>query len=189
MTTAPDTQLADLVARSVQFCRGYLERMYPGCVGDHPLNVLPTFEGFTVHHGGALTLAHVETTEAQPGNWSMQISTGITVDAPEVTETVEWVNELNRPLRIGKYYSAITQDRSMCAVVYDTFNHGTLFEAWWANPDSPTVSRIGTWVLNMVKNNVQSTPRDCAYAHQRWSGRPFQNTDADKMKLFAISSG
>ncbi|WP_330277832.1 hypothetical protein OG205_20460 [Lentzea sp. NBC_00516] len=187
--TAPDPRLTELITRSVHYCRQFLERIYPGCVGDHPIGVLPNFEAFTVYHGGALTLAYVDMTNAQPGLWTMQISTGITVDAPEVTATVEWVNDLNRNLRIGKYYSAITQDRSMCAVLYDTFNHGTLFEAVWANPESPTVGQISNWVLNMVKNNVQSTPADCSFANQRWSGKPFQNTDEDKMKLFAISSG
>ncbi len=176
--------------RAVDVLRAWAEGNFPGSVIEMSLfSVLPTQYGFGIAHQGGLTLVWADVTGAEQGPWSVQLSSGLAIDVPDVPGLVSWANDANRLVNVGKYFWRVAQAQNMAAVVYETSLAGVHFDLLFDGPRGPATQAIGSWLRGMQYNNVQSASDGHRELVAAFGGRPFPSDEDGLTTLFVVASG
>ncbi|MET8816309.1 hypothetical protein ABZW47_30450 [Streptomyces sp. NPDC004549] len=178
------------VERAVGVLRQWAEDDYPSGVVDMTVfDLIDTQWGFGIHDQGALTLVWADITDRPADNWSVQISSGLAIDVPDLVGPVQWANAANRQVVIGKYFCALAYEQKMSAAVYETSLPTLYFDLLFDGPHGPgTFQRLGGWLRALQRNNVVSAAEGAREIIGSYGGRRFGPTEADLIALFTVAS-
>lgn len=178
--------------RAFDLLHGVAEDAYPGClIEDEQFTASDTVKAFGIAQGNALTLILCDTTNVPDDQWSIQLSSGLIVDAPEVSNALVWANQKNRATSIGKYYCAVDWNNQLAAVVYENFIWAGLFNLVFDGPHGPgTFKILGDWVRFNLYNNVNAAANDIADLSQtKLGGQYFTPNEQGLWTLLQVASG
>jgi len=167
----------------------YVELVFPGSAVDVPvfrgIPGLP-MDGFAVHHDGGMSIFFVDATNADAGDqWTLQLCATLAVDVPDVTGSLLWANDRNRRSAIDRYYCAIAQDGSMCAVAADTSVTSPVLKDFLRPLNHALVGML----QSLAKNTLLSAAEDPKSLLSVRPGRRLTPSEPDLMTLFVIASG
>lgn len=182
------TQAAE---RAVMVLRKWAENDFPSGVLETDLfDLVDTQCGFGIHHGGALTLVWADVTDRPQDAWTVQLSSGLAIDVPDLGGPLQWANAANRQTVIGKYYCALAHDQGMSAVAYENSLPTLSFDLLFDGPHGPgTFQRLGGRLRGLLRNNVDAAAEGAAQVLGSWGGRRFEPTEKDLVALFTVASG
>jgi hypothetical protein len=142
-------------------------------------------DGFGLTLGDGVSLVRGDVDGYVPSTWNLQFSAAVAFDVPHRYEVEEWVNLQNRNSVLGRYYCAISPDRRISGVVWETHVWSRLLE------DIGGVAGQGVvqWVAQIIRECLETSTREAQAFTQRFGGRLLGPTDTDMIKLYVASDG
>ncbi|MEQ8834449.1 MAG: hypothetical protein RIB67_08385 [Miltoncostaeaceae bacterium] len=165
-----------------------LTERHPEGPRPHPLSGRPDAPAAAVfRHGDALSLISLDVRGEGPGEWSLGATAVLALAGAEIDAALEWVNERNRRLSVGKYYCAHSREAGVAAIAYDTWVQGAAFGACSGADEAG--GRLATVLLAMVANVLDTGAAEAAQAAAAIGGRPPGDSEADRQALLVIALG
>lgn len=163
---------------------------FPGSILPHPLAGNPDAPaGFLLRHGDGVTLVGVEVRGEGTGEWSLFATSGLAVAGTDIDAALDWANERNRRLGVGKYYCAHSREAGVAALAYDTWLQGAMFAACFEAQPPDVGQRLGGVLFALVANVIETGAAEAAQAAAAIGGRPFGDDAADLQTLLVIALG
>jgi hypothetical protein len=182
--------MSPIVERAVQVLRQWAENDFPSAVLNMDLfDYVDTQWGFGIHHQGALTLVWADATDQPADSTSVQITSGLAIDVPDLEGPVLWANAANRQVLIGKYYCALAYEQKLSAVAYETSLPILYFDMLFDGPHGPgTFQRLGGRLRALQRNSVDAAARGAHEILGSYGGRRLGPTESDLTALFTVAS-
>jgi hypothetical protein len=142
-------------------------------------------DGFGLTLGDGVSLVRGDVDGYGPSTWNLQFTSAIAFDVPHRYEVEEWVNLQNRTTVLGRYYCAISPDRRISGIVWETHVWSRLLE------DIGGVAGQGVvqWVAQIVRECLETSSTEAQSFTRRFGGRLLAPTDADMIRLYVTSDG
>lgn len=167
-----------------------LDERHPDGRRPHPLAGRPDAPAAAVfRHGDALALVSLDVRGDGPGEWSLGATAVLALAGSGIDDALEWVNERNRRLSVGKYYCAHSREAGVAAIAYDTWLQGAAFGACAGAAGDDAGGRLATVLMAMVANVLDTGAAEAAQAAAAIGGRPPDDSDTDRQALLVIALG
>jgi hypothetical protein len=152
--------------------RATMERAFPGCVRYAPV---VQDHGYALAMRGGLTVAYADPADS----WFLYMTAGIAKDVTNITSALEWANEKNSNLRIGRFYASVpAEGPPRCNVVYQC-------NAWSELLSGDYISTI-MQMLQLTSQTAERAPKEFM---DKCDGSPFQDSPEDISLLVTASFG
>jgi hypothetical protein len=177
-------------ASALRLVEAALDERHPGARRPHPLAGHPGAPaGLVLRRGDGLTLIGVDVRGEGGGEWSLFAVGLLSLGGPDIDASLRWVNDRNRRLGAGKYYSAASRDAGVCAVAYDTWIQGAAFAACMRPEPDGAATRLASVLMGLVANVIDTAAADAAAAASATGGRIPTDEPADTQALLVIALG
>lgn len=183
MTTAVVSQLNS----TVDLVRRIAERFHPGS-RTFPVEIfsfVDSQDGFGLTRGNGVSLVRGNVDGYQPSSWSLQFSSAIAFDILHRYEVEEWVNLQNRNSVLGTYYCAITPDRRLSGVIWETHVWSRLLD----DISGMAGQGVVQWVSQILLECLQTSSDQALAFTAQFGGRVLEPTEKDLITLYVASDG
>jgi hypothetical protein len=187
--TAAGTAASEAMA-ALALIEAAVDERYPEARLPHPLAGHPDAPaGLIIRSGEALTLIGVDIRGEAGGEWSLFVTTVLSVGGPDIDASLDWVNARNRHLGVGKYYSAYSRDAGVCAIAYDTWIQGAAFAVCLRPEPDEAIARLASVMIALVANVIDTGAAEAGAAAEATGGRTLGTGETDVQTLLVIALG